>query len=442
MSLLLQKAILEEPESEVHSVEEQKERFEEEMKMKEKVLLGDLVTFQSTKLIQMRETEEPQFPGSSHCETKDESKTEKLQAFGSLLDSKFSWSDDDNSELEGYGLSIHDSILAIQKEASKVDAIMAVDQLDTLKEELRTLRRQLNNRTAEVEELQALVHLKDSRIGTLELERDLYKADTAELQNDLKKCISRLNGASSFLSDEADSANIMAPEPQDNIVSSKPSSIVTATTDASLKQQTRPRPLDPPSCADSFRSASESADTRTTFSGSFQSSRQLQSVPNFPVCEKPNFTSEAIRSQKTRSLQLRLKGRAFPFCRSASHKQSKLVHKASREMESVSISLQEQVEEMSQRLTSSIASSEELRRRLAMLSQYYEGVVNDLKDSIVDIKEERMQMEFDLTRQLSSIDRENKTAVSHLEAKLKEKEEQMEVLKQQQTSPASFSGLV
>lgn len=79
---------------------------------------------------------------------------------------------------------LHDSIEAIREEASRVDTVMALNQLDTMRQELDTIKRELHNRGSQVKELHALVSLKDDRLSVLELERDLYKADVTRMQMD------------------------------------------------------------------------------------------------------------------------------------------------------------------------------------------------------------------------------------------------------------------
>jgi hypothetical protein len=84
------------------------------------------------------------------------------------------------------GSDLHDAIEAIREEASRVDTIMALNQLDTMRQELDTVKRELQNRGAQVRELHTLVSLKDDRLSVLELERDLYKADATRMQMERK----------------------------------------------------------------------------------------------------------------------------------------------------------------------------------------------------------------------------------------------------------------
>ena len=85
-------------------------------------------------------------------------------------------------------------------------------------------------------------------------------------------------------------------------------------------------------------------------------------------------------------------------------------------------SLQTQVEELSQRLRTSVEGSEDLRKRLAMISRYYETTVERLSENIVSLKKEQAAMQGDLTKQIRSIDRERLVAIKRTELLLKEQQ--------------------
>ena len=52
---------------------------------------------------------------------------------------------------------------------------MAIDKLDTLKQEFNTVKRQLHIRSAEVQQLKELVARSSNTLGQVELERDFYR---------------------------------------------------------------------------------------------------------------------------------------------------------------------------------------------------------------------------------------------------------------------------
>lgn len=93
-------------------------------------------------------------------------------------------------------------------------------------------------------------------------------------------------------------------------------------------------------------------------------------------------------------------------------------------------SLQIQVEELAQRLRTSVEGSDDLRKRLAMISKYYEGTVHRLSENIVSLKKEQASMQGDLTKQIKNIDRERLVAIKRAELLIKE--EQMAKFKRKQ----------
>ena len=54
---------------------------------------------------------------------------------------------------------------------------MAIDKLDTLKQEFNTVKRQLHIQSAEVQQLKALVARSSNTLGQVELEHDFYRAN-------------------------------------------------------------------------------------------------------------------------------------------------------------------------------------------------------------------------------------------------------------------------
>jgi hypothetical protein len=95
------------------------------------------------------------------------------------------------------------------------------------------------------------------------------------------------------------------------------------------------------------------------------------------------------------------------------------------------ISLQKQVDEMNERLVASMKASEELRKRLAMISRYYENLVRRLQENMVEVKSDRARMETDLVKQISSIDQASHMAIEALETELQKKGSDTEELKAQ-----------
>jgi len=118
------------------------------------------------------------------CEQLDMLNTTKYESWdlgvyhGFEFTSSFSWSDDDCSAIAG----IQESIIALREEEAQIDAIVVIDKLDTLKQEFNTVKRQLHIRSAEVQQLKALVARSSNTLGQVELEHDFYRADAEQLR--------------------------------------------------------------------------------------------------------------------------------------------------------------------------------------------------------------------------------------------------------------------
>jgi hypothetical protein len=357
-----------------------------------------------------------------------ESKAKLVKAFSEAVSSQddqsesyelgpqFTWSDEDFSEQGDVGFSIKDSIKAIRKEASKFNAVLAVDQLDSLITEIRSVRRELQDRTEQLEELQALVQLKDDRIGTLELERDLYKADTNKLANDLESCLIKLRRVGQVDKSDIDGEsnfNIAAAsgihETRPDVNPRSPLSVLEVEQITAQRHEKAPRrrqfktKLDPPSCAAST--------SRTSVTASSKSAVARRTTPVF---EKPRITAVVTPSQHA-DAATRNPAKIRTFCGHRNQARPKATARSSKELEHSGF-LQEQVQEISQRLMSALDTSEELRRRLAMLNRYYESTVVAVKDKLATSKADRFQLEFDLTRQIAALERENVRIRAQLES--------------------------
>jgi len=359
----------------------------------------------------------------------------KKSEFNFDLGSDFTWSED-GSEKGGFCLSdIHDSVAAIREEASHFDAILAIDQLETLKAEITTLQREVNARTEELDEMRELNSLKDARICTLELECDLYKADCCNQRDELKECISTMTTFDSVSEQDppptvTEGKKFSPGEDVPDLPADQTPSTCTETSSDSSKENTTEfvqfvppqvttRQLDPPSCGSSVLSSSSE---KTYAAGEARSPAGL--YPRsllFPVQEQASYATPSRKLKASANPQRRSRGRSFPFCLAKQRKQHEIHIKVEEELEPNELYLQ--MEHMSHRMHSAIATSEELRRRLAMLNRYYESSIRKLQEEVVDAKASRDQMEFDLSRQIATIDRERRQAVEKVEAATKKRKE-------------------
>ncbi|KAL7559489.1 hypothetical protein ACA910_010305 [Epithemia clementina (nom. ined.)] len=142
--------------------------------------LRSMIQRQASTMVELRKSE---LTAITAAETTEESKCDSESHSGwhaaFQLGSSYIWSDSDDTSLPAAspGSDLHDSIEAIREEASRVDTAIALDKLDTLKNELNSLRKELSSRDSEIRGLKQSIQVKDTRLSTLQLERDLYKAD-------------------------------------------------------------------------------------------------------------------------------------------------------------------------------------------------------------------------------------------------------------------------
>jgi hypothetical protein len=392
----------------------------------------------------------------------------------------FTWSDEDEPSFldqQGFGSNVYESIRAISKEASKkIDAVLAVDHVDQLHEELRKVRSEMKRRRDEHSELKGIVQMKDHQIGTLELERDLYKADTAKLANDLETCLLKFRSLVGPLSPTRIHSNTFENEAEQGMESkatgasnpserkehmdesnSKDSSVPMASSTLPL-QLKRLRTQKVTVQAASSLSHETGSDTASTTSNKSVSTVEVSTpsrlavvVPETPkeLEQQATFPSQGapeldprLSNEMTSTQQRHKKTMLFALCRcgtnakkkvysleepaslgvydSAFHRQINRNHVVVPEgkhpitpqmLHRPHGILHSQVEDMDRRLHSSIKTSEDLRRRVAMLHLYYERHENCGERSFVG----KPDKQFDLTGQ--SIQRLRSSTISDIEPK-------------------------
>lgn len=305
------------------------------------------------------------------------------------LGSESTWNEEVKSEVESLGLSLHDSlVMALRDGANKMDAAITADYVATLNEEVKRLKRLMNEKTQQVCELQSLLQVKEDRISTLELERDLYKADTRKLSNDVRALVVKVK-------------EIEASSSQDTTSTSTPLS------DPLFHDQGSPTVLPTASVVNS--------------------SIPSEVSPN-PDCPKEPAAVIAIPEKKASKERPKhtLGGRALKFCRQMQMKrlghslQKNATERSEEDSEADSV-FSEQLQQLRHRLKTSMTTSEELRRRLAMVSRYYEGALRS--------------MEEDMLHRLTSLSNDKDDVVEQLQRKVRELEDDLSCSKN--TSPRS-----
>jgi hypothetical protein len=460
------------PELEVHSVDDDKMYIKPGMPLQGKKALLPLINgVPSTSTIKINDNTK-----SSTCDNGlsvggIEGKTSRCNEYGyDVTDSEdcgdskvdlgyhFTWSDEDEPSFldqQGFGLNVYESIRAISKEASKkIDAVLAVDHVDQLQEELRKLRSEVKRRNDEYSDLKGIVHMKDHQIGTLELERDLYKADTTKLANDLETCLLKLRcvvGPSLPESGCKGITHTTEKEMEEDIESqvsdqSKPPERKELVDESDNNDRPVPAILSTHSLkpkiqnvtiqtVSSFSPATPTDTASTTSNLSFNTAqvstppRLTTVLPATPTeeerpasCPKqvanmlvPNISDDVPSPQHRRK-----NGLLFALCRGGSGNNVKKKVNSSVKTKSMGVCdstsspqsiislvtaatdknlitpeplhrphgiLHSQIEDMDQRLHSSMKASEDLRRRVAMLHLYYENNDIHFDRSLVDKQE-------------------------------------------------------
>lgn len=164
-------------------------------RMEESKTLRSMIQRQTSTLVALRRSERT---AVTVAETTEESKgnSESHSGWHATFESGAAnvWSDSDEASLRAPpGSDLHDSIEKIREEASRVETAIALDQLDTLKNELESLRKDLTSRDSEIKGLKQTIQVKDKRLSTLQLERDLFKADAGCDESSTSRATERIS---------------------------------------------------------------------------------------------------------------------------------------------------------------------------------------------------------------------------------------------------------
>jgi hypothetical protein len=318
------------------------------------------------------------------------------------LGSESTWNDEAKSDAETMGLNLYDSlVMALRDGANKMDAALTADHVGTLIEENKRLKRALVDKSRQVGELQSLVLIKDGRISTLELERDLYKADTTKLSNDVRALVVKVKAIEAS-STSHETISTRTPS------SSDPSSRKKRNGDDGDDQRHLLR--------------SDSADASLPSDpGPRQGVVPAEPVPMIAIPNKSTSTGRPITTKlpKERSKHTGLGGRAMMFYRHMNNNTKLLAQQQSLPKKSTDRSdddsdtdsvFTDQLQDLRQRLTNAMTTADELRRRLAMVSRYYEGALG--------------KMEQDMFRKLSLLSTDKDKAMAQLQRRVRDLEDE------------------
>jgi hypothetical protein len=370
-------------------------------------------------------------------------------------------------DLDGTDSEIQAAIDEIRKEASRMDIVMALDQLKTVQTELEVVTKALRERSVEGEDLRIQLEEMEERVACLELERDLFKADASKLRDDLKMCVDRMfdiscvAGESSLVEAESNDRRREHTDREKIIVRriselSKESNFPTVST----KQSNFPAiPVSKPVHSGSkTRVAPEQARRviRRTPSTSDPGITRYQvrkvnaeSMPMMSDVQTERIfrnghrahqpKPESVRSLSSKASQPpKRRHRSFPIEKNTPHhdeteeKENRMCGIFRRKQQRQSSSrnnditiMRQQIDQMHAMMKTSLATSEKLRKRLAMISRYYEGIIRKFQEQVTETKAEKKRIEVDLASRISTIDHEKRVTIIQLESKLRKREEEV-----------------
>ena len=386
--------------------------------------------------------------------------------------------DNDSSELDlaGTDSDVQRAIREIRKEASRINIMMALDQLQTLQSELKALKKAFQVRSDEADDLRIQLEESEERVSRLELERDLFKADASKMRDDLKTCVERmydisvLAGESSlepdkkqatttsahcqdiFRTNEASAADFDSTRagrmpksttivPQKESVSVTPSleSCRPCITQNQLRvgsEQTRSiirqreysaerKSRQRHSSVEILMEPHDSSRIETVLRPEVEPRRNSFSVQSPGGCPSRRCRAKSLSTERcceAHDADGKENRRCCMFRRRQQTRNSALKE------DDVAI-MRQQIAEMHEMVKASLTTSEKLNKRLAMISKYYESIIQKLQEKICRMKNEKRRMEVDLINQASSIDHEKRVAIIMLESKLRQREEEITKLK-------------
>jgi hypothetical protein len=91
--------------------------------------------------------------------------------------------------------------------------------------------------------------------------------------------------------------------------------------------------------------------------------------------------------------------------------------------------MRQEIERLQERMKSSVLTAGHLRKRLATVSRYYEGVLRKVEERMASMKIANERMEIDLLNQISTIYHEKRVTVVKFESTLRQREDEIARLK-------------
>jgi hypothetical protein len=349
--------------------------------------------------------------------------------------------------------SLQSSIDNIREEASRVDAAVALHRLETVQLELDETRRQLHNRRQELEEQRAVIRLKDDRLATLELERDLYKADarvrSASKPGGYWRRDRSVTSASTGSGSEASRSHIPT------ILERHHRPPLHEESSSCLSSKASEHVVPSPSSSDSSSDSSSSTDSSSANRGNRLSDSNLRRASALEAkClvgtkrlasilisrrkrEKDGHQRQDARTDATAQLSSVGPSHFGSTIPNSKKPAASIPEEWIQNQQSLAGLLEEQVEELQNRLRASMETADELRKRLASIHGFYERTIRTLQQERYQASEERLRHQLqhrhaetgqEWRAKLDHVKQAKKRAIAALEAKLREKDDEIERL--------------
>ena len=401
----------------------------------------------------------------------DEKDYFSIPVFDATLDT-----DDDSTfclDLEGTDSDILSAVNEIRREAEQMDTILVLDQLKTLQSEMSSVTKRAGLNCVENENLKIKLQDSEDQVAQLKLERDLNQADVTKLQDDLKTVVSKMFDISLYdsmqeshtseacstkenrtslhtneqISPRSEKIRIVGladPAPARrrrdvtcrshllndtnlglNNVHPRSPVPVGAYSDHIHRMPSRGRQPLPHRDQNIFRirnhhtaqhQRAESVRVDLLSMGSVAPKNIIHKVAknNF---QRRRHRSLSIDSHASTRLIMKTKDEDAgkkKMCRLFRRRSSKN-HLFSTVDEFV---MKHQILKLREMMKTSLAASEKLRRRIATITKYYEGIISKLQAKVVEVKTEKSKAEIEM-----------RMLVSKLEFKLRRKDEEIVRLK-------------
>jgi hypothetical protein len=344
-----------------------------------------------------------------------------------------------------------------------------LDQVKSLESELEAVNKQFSARSSENEDLKMQLEEKRDQLAKAELERDLHQADVTKLREDLKTCVGKMFDISLYESafgDDASQKDALSPgktvpkapenEPSNSIASpSQPKTMrilglapqprriinkLPVLSDPSLlKLYSKEKWIDDSDSAhllpdnerdeplrdqDVFRRQNRPLFGRQT-SLPGRRKRLGAQGSNRDIKDQRNRVLSARRSL---SLDRKTYSRPPDEIVANDEGETKMCGIFKRRAKHIACSkdsnvmlMKNQIEQLQEMMKTSLASSEKLRKRIATISRYYEGVISKLQEQNAEIKADKAQNETDMRNELCTADlviREKDKEIARLKALL------------------------